>query len=98
MSRLSRLLAKWYAYWAGYFWEPCDSCGQMFGGHERSRTKHFDSIVVGQSGTVTRGRVICTGCTAAGVGCRSHAEYDVYHFACQYVTPPEGAWVGHVIE
>lgn len=30
-NKFRRLLAKAYALWAGYFWEPCDVCGQMLG-------------------------------------------------------------------
>lgn len=31
-----RLFNKLYANLFGYFWLPCPSCGQMFGGHESS--------------------------------------------------------------
>ncbi len=31
-----RWMHQLYAWWAGYFWLPCPSCGRYFGGHEAS--------------------------------------------------------------
>lgn len=31
-----KLLHRFYAFLAGYFWLPCPKCGEMFGGHQVS--------------------------------------------------------------
>lgn len=36
--RRPRWVNRLYANLLGYFWLPCPICGQMFGGHERSKT------------------------------------------------------------
>lgn len=66
-----RVLPRWvhrvYAQRLGYFWLPCASCGDKFGGHEwRDRRGHFSSLPVHD-----KERALCPRCTLAGVGCRA---------------------------
>jgi hypothetical protein len=71
--------AKFHADLGGWFWLPCPSCGDMFGGHEHSRDDinghgHDSSIPHPDYGTnpyTFQG--ICPNCTAHGVGCHARA-------------------------
>lgn len=55
-----RRLNKLYADILGYFWLPCQLCGQMYGGHEWKD--------VGGESSRLDGRGICPDCTRAGKG------------------------------
>lgn len=55
-----RYLNKLYANIFQYFWLPCESCGQNFGGHE---WRDID----GKSSAID-GKGICPDCTKAGKG------------------------------
>ena len=57
----SRKAAKAYANLFGYFWLPCPTCGQMFGGHEIG-----GSVPV--RGDTSLRKCICKPCAAAGKG------------------------------
>ena len=56
-----RRLNKLYANFFGYFWLPCQLCGQMYGGHEWKDVDEKSSIL-------SNGRGICPDCTRAGKG------------------------------
>lgn len=62
-----RFLSKLYAKFFGYFWMPCPSCGEMFGGHE---VPSFDQNV---AQTIPSGKpgislCICQKCVDSGKG------------------------------
>jgi len=55
-----RTINRWIAFLGDYFWLPCESCGQFFGGHEWGITNGIpDSI---------DGKAICKDCAKAGKG------------------------------
>lgn len=56
-----RILHKLYAKFMGYFWLPCELCGEKFGGHEWRR---YD----GKSDCLANGMGICPSCTKKGLG------------------------------
>jgi hypothetical protein len=90
MTGLSR--PRWWAQLranlGGHFWRPCPACGVEFGGQDCRRVDgHF-------SDTPNEG-FICPVCTAAGVGCRAHAERgDRLHVGCEFVDLAPGSWPG----
>ena len=55
-----RTLNKLYANFLGYFWMPCDLCGQMFGGHEIVYPDGF--IMTGWN----TGKAVCPDCAENG--------------------------------
>ena len=57
----NRAVNRTFANLFGYFWIPCPTCGEMFGGHEIGGSVP----VPGEPG---RGRCICKACAAAGIG------------------------------
>ena len=46
-----KFLRKLWANLNGYFWLPCDLCGEMFGGFEAAET-----------GWISKGRMVCWRC------------------------------------
>jgi hypothetical protein len=91
MRLIPRAASKLYADLFGYFWVPCPVCGTDFGGQEwRDVDGHLPSIPTGNTGYMGMSEGICPGCTAAGAGCRAHAEVGRYHLGCQFVGPPPG--------
>lgn len=80
----SRQLAKRFARSRGYFWLPCPSCGEMFGGHEAEAAADLadrlgtwpsipDPAYPPGSG---RGLCICPACVVAGKGADTLAGAD----------------------
>lgn len=67
-----RRAAKIRADLGGYFWLPCDTCGQMWGGHEHGR-----AIIPDLERPPGGGHMICPACEEAGV-----------HVTWQVVAPP----------
>lgn len=93
MVSVRRLAGRLYARCAGYFWLPCPSCGEYFGGHERARSGHLDSVPhMYVSNRPAGGVAICPRCTRQGVGCRAHAKRGMYHGDCMIVTVPPLGW------
>ncbi len=39
MFRFPRLLHRFWAWFAGYYWMPCPLCGKYIGGHEHDWNK-----------------------------------------------------------
>jgi hypothetical protein len=65
-------------------WRACAACGSWFGGHEKPRTEHLETIPGGEDDH----RLLCPSCVDSGVGCRAHAvtERPFHHDGCEYVT------------
>jgi hypothetical protein len=61
---MPRWVHKIYAFLNGYFWMPCPTCGEMFGGHE---TKLSGIKITERGETWTRGKCICDRCTEKGL-------------------------------
>lgn len=84
---------RWFAHFCawqfGYFWLPCPSCGEMFGGMESSRSEHYDSVNAVYEGVVLRSQVICPPCIDRGEGCRDHARLHRYHQGCEFAQPAD---------
>lgn len=55
-----RAINKAIAFLGGYFWLPCPSCGQCFGGHEWGYTNGMPNSIDGKG--------ICNDCAKAGKG------------------------------
>ena len=69
LSRLPRWVHRLYAGVAGYFWVPCPTCGENFGGHEvGDRGPNLGSIQVESGPGWSRGVSICPACTREGRG------------------------------
>jgi hypothetical protein len=87
--RLGRAVAHGWAVFLGESWRECVECGQWFGGQEKPRTEHLETIPGGEDDH----RLLCPRCTDAGVGCRAHAadpERPYHHDGCEHV--PEETW------
>lgn len=72
----NRQFNEMYARSNGYFWLPCPSCKQFFGGHESLTLKGYESSIPNPGQTIDyffngngiTGTGICPDCTLAGVG------------------------------
>ncbi len=79
-----KLLHKFYASIFRYFWLPCPSCKQYFGGHQAYKTNHINYIPKNNSGFESS--LICPRCTNKGVGCAtSFAKRGERHDNCEYL-------------
>lgn len=56
-----RLFHKVYAWFYGYFWLSCPSCGRKFGGHEVVEGNRVKPVGSGYF-------CVCPKCHAAGIG------------------------------
>lgn len=71
----NRLYNMLYAKYNHYFWLPCPSCGNKFGGHEwRTDLFHENSIPTELTHGGSRATGICPDCARDGVGDRAWAE------------------------
>lgn len=61
-----RWLHAWYATALGYFWLPCEVCGQSWGGHEWKQDGLPSSVPYPDQPGKSHG--ICPSCTRAGYG------------------------------
>lgn len=86
--RLGRAVAHGWAVLLGFPWRECAACGQWFGGQEKSRTEHLETIPGGEDDH----RLLCPPCVDAGVGCQAHAvaERPFHHDGCEHV--PDEIW------
>ncbi len=69
----------------GWFWLPCPSCGEPFGGQEWTHDAfgHESSIPNGRPGG---GKGICPLCTAKGIGCKAmYAKGEFIHADCEFI-------------
>jgi hypothetical protein len=64
-----RTFNRLYAAAFGYFWLPCPSCGQDFGGHEWGYTNGMPDSINGQG--------ICRDCAKAGKGDKMWFGWDL---------------------
>ena len=92
MKVSSRDVHKFYAQVNHYFWLPCPTCGEEFGGHEWGNVEGHDSTIPDREypGDMSRGEGICPNCTALGVGCKAWADAGVSpHAACEFLVGAE---------
>lgn len=89
----NRALARLAANTGGFFWLPCPSCGQEFGGHEWTDVDGHESGIPSEVRRDGNGEItsvtstgICPTCTAKGVGCLAHDEAGTRsHVDCEFL-------------
>lgn len=86
--RIGRAVAHGLAVILGEPWRSCAECGNWFGGQEKPRTEHLETIPGGEDDH----RLLCSPCIDSGVGCRAHAttERPFHHDGCEHV--PDEVW------